>query len=135
MYQFASNPFTHRLDLVNDRTCTLFVAGEAVGGHRIVTLNNQGEVIHADRTIPGHAGRLCGLTLASAVAGAPVAVQSHGLVTDPSWQWDVSKPRLFLSTQGTLTQTVPTSGFLCVVGFCVSETQLFVDIQPAIQLN
>lgn len=135
MAQFEFNPLARHLDLVNNPARLSLIAGAVVGGQRIVTLNNQGEVIHADHTVANHAGRICGLTSHSAVAGAEVTVYSFGLVEDPTWQWDTGKPRLFLSTNGTMTQTVPTAGFVCVVGYCVSATQLFIDIQPVINLT
>ncbi len=107
-----------------------FIAAEQVGDGRVVTTNSQGEVYHADNTNPAHAGRMFGLTLGSAAAGSMVKVFFAGLLEDSSWQWNPNKPQLFLSTNGVLTQTIPTTGFSCVVGYCVSATKLFVDIQP-----
>ncbi|MEO5363796.1 MAG: hypothetical protein H7838_09270 [Magnetococcus sp. DMHC-8] len=135
MDQYQYNPIIRRLDLVSNATTTLFIAGATVGGQRVVTVNSQGQVLHADHTMAGHAGRIAGLTLTSALAGEAVTVRRAGLMTDPGWHWDPDQPRLFLSGNGTLTQTVPGSGFVCVVGFCLSATQLFIDIQPAITLQ
>ncbi|MBF0402179.1 MAG: hypothetical protein HQL90_15610 [Magnetococcales bacterium] len=135
MAQYAFNPLARHLDLVNNPAHTAFVVETMVGGQRMVILNQQGKLLHADHTIPDHAGRIVGLTLTSGVAGATVIVCRFGLVVDPAWQWDAAKPRLFLSSNGTLTQTVPTTGFVCVVGHCISATQLFIDIQPAINLT
>jgi hypothetical protein len=134
MAQWQFNPLTERLDLVNRDLDLTLTAGATLGGQRVVTLNSQGELIHADHANANHAGRICGLTLTSALPGSLVTVRSFGLLEDPSWHWDTSRPRLFLYSNGTITQSVPASGFLCVLGFCLSETQLFIDIQPAIQL-
>ncbi|MEO5341466.1 MAG: hypothetical protein H7837_13285 [Magnetococcus sp. MYC-9] len=135
MSHYAFNPITRRLDLVatidNDLA---FVTAAVVGGQRVVSLNGQGQILHADPQNTAHAGRIVGLTLGSGVAGATVAVRRHGVVEDPGWQWDPSRPRLFLASNGTLTQTVPTVGFLCVVGFCLTPTRFFIDVQPAINL-
>ena len=110
----------------------LFVAGETLGGHRMVTLNADTQAIHADNTNTSHAGRVVGLTLGSAVAGAEVVVRHFGLIQETSWQWDRARPRVFLSTTGLITQTVPDTGFVCAIGYVVSVTQLFITIQPSI---
>lgn len=108
-----------------------FMAGESLVSHRMVTLNASSQVIHADHTEIDHAGKIIGLTLGSAVADAEITVCSFGLVTEASWSWDITKPNIFLSTTGQITQTPPTSGFACVIGYAVSATQLFVRIQPS----
>ena len=132
-YQF--NPITGQLDLVNNAADIDCTAGVTLGGQRMVTIDGQARVIPADQSNAAHAGRILGLTRTSAAAGDTVSVRRFGPVDDPGWQWDVRQPRIFLSSNGTLTQTVPTSGFLCVVGFCLSATRLFIDIQPAINLT
>lgn len=113
-------------------TGNLFVAGAVMGGHRVVTLDAHSQAIYADNSDVTHAGRVVGLTLASTLAGAGVMVQSFGPVTEPSWSWDIAKPRIFLSTNGQMTQLLPVSGFVCVIGYVVSETQIFVTIHPSI---
>ena len=115
-------------------TGVVFIAGETLGGHRMVSLDADSKAVYADNTDPTHAGRVIGLTLGSAVVGTEVTVRSFGLVTEPSWSWDVTKPRLFLATTGQITQTPPTSGFVCVIGYVVSAAQLFITIQPSINL-
>ena len=110
----------------------LFVAGAVMGGHRVVTLDAHSQAIYADNSDVTHADRVVGLTLASTLAGAEVTVQSFGPVTEPSWQWDRAKSRLFLSNAGQMTQLLPVSGFVCVIGYVISETQIFVTIQPSI---
>ncbi|MBF0162755.1 MAG: hypothetical protein HQL88_10765 [Magnetococcales bacterium] len=135
MNQYAFNPLTRRLDLVSNAAQLLMQAGAQLGGQRVVCLDDQGRVIHADHTVAAHSGRICGITLGSAAMGETVIVCRFGLLEDSAWQWDLNKSRLFLSTNGTLTQSVPTTGFLCVVGYCLSATQLFVDVQPAITLG
>ncbi|MBF0583096.1 MAG: hypothetical protein HQL80_02535 [Magnetococcales bacterium] len=88
MDQFKFNPLTRHLERVDNTIETPFTAGAQVGGHRIVTLDSQGNVIHADHTTPGHAGKICGLTLTSAGIGDRVVVCSYGLLENSSWLWD-----------------------------------------------
>lgn len=112
-----------------------FIAGENLGGLRLVTLDMTWQAVYADQAQPSHAGRILGLTLGSAVQGATVTVRRFGLVSDPSWNWNPAQGPVFLTGTGQLTQTPPTTGFLCVVSIPVSATELFLHIHPAIQLS
>ena len=131
MQEFLFDPLAHRLAQVNSDCKTRYTAGAQVGGHRIVTLDGQGKVIHADHTVPAHAGQICGLTLTSQLANTSVVVCSFGLVYDSGWSWNLANGLpLFLSTNGLFSQTAPTSGFVCKVGHLVSPTQIFIGIHP-----
>jgi hypothetical protein len=133
--EFKFNPITRKFDMTSDPARELFVAGEMLGGHRVVAMNSQGRAVHANHANPGHAGQICGVTLASALTGESVAVRSFGVVEDSNWQWNLANGLpLFLSTNGLLTQTVPASGFSCRVGYLVSPTQIFIDIHLSIDL-
>ena len=111
-----------------------FTAAEDLGGHRLVVLDSSGQAAYADQTNLYHAGRVLGLTTGSAVSGAVATIQTFGEISESSWNWNPVLARVFLSTNGLLTQTPPTSGFLCVVGFPISATRLFIDVQPPVQL-
>lgn len=113
----------------SDSTLT-FIAGEFLDSYRMVTLNASSQAIYADHTEISHARRVAGLTMGSAAAAAEVMVRSFGLVTNSSWSWDLSTPSVFLAATGQITQIPPTSGFVCVIGYAVSATQLFIRIQP-----
>jgi hypothetical protein len=66
--------------------------------------------------------------------GADVTVQFAYAITEGSWTWTLGQ-EVFLSTNGLLTQTPPTSGFLEGVGFPLSPTILQkIPIEPAIRL-
>ncbi|MEO5363964.1 MAG: hypothetical protein H7838_10130 [Magnetococcus sp. DMHC-8] len=126
---------TEQLTAAEDAAVNACVAGEALDGHRVVAMNSQGRVVHADHGTASHAGQVYGMTLTSALTGGPVPVRSFGVLEDSNWRWDLSSGlSLFLSTNGILTQTAPASGFVCRVGYLVSPTRIFIDIQPSIDL-
>ncbi len=106
------------------------VAAEALGGHRAVTVDGY----YAGNNIAGHAGKILGITTGAASAGAVATVQTHGKLTEPSWNWLVGS-MVFLSTNGQLTQTPPTDGFRIILGRPVTATTLFVDISEPINLG
>jgi hypothetical protein len=101
-------------------------AGETLGGHRCVVIDAAGLAWYASGTNPAHLGRFAGVTLGAATAGAQAALARVGPVTEPSWAWTPDTP-VFLSINGLLTQTVPTAGFLPVIGIALSPTSLFIN--------
>lgn len=102
-------------------------AATALGGHRLVVLDGTGAARHASKDDLNHLFRVFGLTLGAAAQGAAVDVQRAGLVTEPSWAWDIALP-VYLGADGLLTQTPPASGFLLIVGCPVTTTTLCIDI-------
>jgi hypothetical protein len=125
-------------DAGDTNTVVILTAGSALGGHRVVaqSANSNSTVIYADASITEHANLVLGLTLNAADAGGNVEVAVTGEFTEPSWDWTLGLP-IFLSVNGTLTQTVPTSSvanFSLVVGFPITPTKMFVNIREPIFL-
>lgn len=115
----------------------IYPAAASVSGHRVVTLDEQGEVIYASAGTEAHANRIIGMTTNAAATGDALNVKKFGEVTEPSWNWDVQLP-VYLGTDGLLTQTppvAPTAKFSVVVGFPISATTLFVNIGLPITLT
>ena len=103
-------------------------AGADIGGHRIVTLDEQGRAVYASPAIMRDANRILGLTMHAAVAGADVDVLRDGDAVEPSWSWDLNKP-IYLGQSGTLVQQVaPESVFTLIVGFPISATKMYFSI-------
>ena len=111
-----------------------FVAGEDIDAFRFVYIDTDNKIKKASNSNPLHLGRVHGVTLVSAVSGGSATVINLGMVTNPGWTLTTNPPFVFLSSDGEMTQTPPTSGFLCVVGYVVSATQFFVRIQSSINL-
>ena len=103
-------------------------AAIALGGHRVIVLNGDGEAIYADHSIVAHAGRAIGITTGAAEEGELVTVQTGGDITEPSWTWDTELP-IFLSTNGQLTQTAPNTGFTQQIAVPVTATRILIDLQ------
>ena len=99
-------------------------AGEALGGHRVVAINELNQAVYAS----SDATRIpVGITTGAAVSGAEATIQVSGELTEPSWNWDVTKP-VFLGLSGLLTQTPPTAGTLAVIGFPTASNKLLLDL-------
>lgn len=125
-------------DAGDSNTVVTMTAGSALGGHRIVAQSptNNNTVVYADASNSAHANLVFGMTLNAASSGGSVDVAVCGEFTEPTWNWTLGLP-IFLSVDGTLTQTAPTSSvadFSLVVGFPITPTKLFVNIREPIFL-
>lgn len=111
-----------------------YVAPQPVGGHRIVALDANGQLVYADNADPDMAWRVVGMTTHAADAGDAVTVQRLGEIVEPSWAWDMTCP-VWLGRNGIPTQTPPAAPdavFSLVIGFPVTPTALFID--PALPI-
>lgn len=109
------------------------IAGENIGGQRIVVTNNLGEVIIGDQSNLSHLGLFTGITKTSVTTGASVQVISYGTLIDGSFSF-TPEAKIYFGTNGIITQTPPTSGFLQSIGHAVSATEIFINPQIPIEL-
>lgn len=117
---------------VGDSTSS-YVAGAAVSGHSVLTMDSNGEAIYADSTNPTHADSLIGVSTGAAAQGDTVYVKNFGLVQHQGWSLTPGEP-VFLGTGGQITQTAPTTpgAFVKQLGRAQSTTSFVLNIQPAI---
>lgn len=106
-----------------------FTASGAVGGHRVVKTVTPNKVTYADRATAADALKAIGISLGAAADAAAVRVQTYGPLTEPSWGWTPEAP-IYCGLAGVLTQVVPSSGFVLVVGVATAPTSMFVNFQP-----
>lgn len=114
-------------------TALQYPAGESLGGHRMVVLDDAAEAIYADNGTPAHAVKVLGITTGAAAAGDAATIQTGGELTEPSWAWTLNQP-VYLGTNGTLTQTPPVAGFSLIVGFPITPTTIYMAIGQPITL-
>lgn len=107
-----------------------YLAAENLSALRLVRVNSSNQVVYADNTTNS---KVIGLTITSSNTGDYVSVLLDGKISDPSWNWDITK-KLFLGENGFITQTPPTNGFLIDVGSVITPTDIYIDIQEALQL-
>ena len=109
------------------------IAGEDLGGHRIVVVNDSGQAIYADPSNTDHAFRLAGMTTGAVSSAGAATIQGAGEIIEPSWSWTPGIP-VFLGPNGTLTQTAPTTGLSIIVAIVLASNKLRLDLYPAIEL-
>lgn len=111
------------------------VAGEVLGGHRVVIVDDTNSLIYADPNDIGHAFRVIGITSHACLLGGTARVQRYGVMVEPSWNWELGKP-IYLGASGILTQVYPNSKIIFIIGFPVKSTEMIVNIQaPLIEEN
>lgn len=109
-----------------------YLASEAIGGHIVVYQTASGVAIASSSSV-AHASRILGLTNSAVSLGANVPVTLSGELIEPTWTFTEGLP-IYLSVNGTLTQTPPSSGFILQMGVAVSPTKVSVSIKLPIIL-
>jgi len=120
-------------NITNDNSVFSGIAAEDLGGHRIVVAIGS-QIAYADNTIASHSSIVTGITTQAALSGGTLNVTISGEVIEGSWNWTLDKP-IFLTANGLMTQTAPSTGFLLQVGYPTSTTSMVVDIKTAIVLS
>ena len=119
--------------LASDHMEGVYTAAANLGGHRAVVENSAGKIVYADNTTAAHRNAVLGITTASIGVDEEGSVHTYGPITEPSWTW-TPQSSIFLTTAGQLSHTRPLSGFVCKLGFALSISTMFVDIQLSIVL-
>jgi|SRR5271157_1834398 len=111
------------------------VCGEDIGGNRVVIIDVDGKLYYADKDNLNHINKILGITTQAGMIGTTIQVQSISEMVEPSWNWDVTKPAVYLGNNGLLTQTVPITGFLLEIGNTSSNISIIINIKMAFILN
>lgn len=117
-----------------ERLIVVEEAGTAIGGHRIVAKDG-GVLRYASNDIADDDSLALGLSLNAAVLGDDVSVLTEGQVKHTGWTWTPGQP-VFLSTNGNMTQTPPTSPalFSLTIGQALEADVLNIRIEPSVRL-
>lgn len=107
------------------------LAAQALGGHRALAFVSATSVDYLDPSVSCFS--FAGISTGAAESGSSITIQAFGVMTEPSWTWTAGNP-VYAAANGTLTQTVPLSGFLFMLGVALSATTLLIDPQPPIAL-
>ncbi len=115
--------------VTNDVTYT---AGADLSGHRGVKLSG-GQAVYISSADAADAFEFLGVTTGAAMNGAVATIRTYGVLNEPTWAWDVTKP-IFLGIDGALTQVTPAAGFILVIAKALLPTQIFIDPKMPIVL-
>lgn len=109
-----------------------YEAGEDLSGHRIVMTDAAGKIWYASSASITDSASVIGMTTGAILTGAEGPVQSFGDISEATWSWTPKAP-LFLSSNGFMTETPPSSGFVLRVAKAITATRIFIDIDNPIE--
>jgi len=110
-----------------------FPTASFIDSNRAVRLTT-GLVSYATSSALPDANLVLGVTRSAAASGAPVQVQTGGLMENPGWAWVADQP-IFCGIGGALTQSAPAAGFRLVLGIALSATQIHIGLRTPIVLT
>ena len=110
-----------------------YLAGEALGGHRVVIVGDDAKLHYAENTNPAHLFRILGITIGAVDQDAQANVRTGGIMTEPAWNWSLGQ-FIYLGANGLLTQNLPANGFLITVAWPVTPAKIMVDIKVPVLL-
>ena len=105
------------------------VAATTLSGHRVLAIDSEGKAIYAQHT-DNTALAVQGINTQAGVAGDALQIFSSGKLTWPAGGLTAGLP-LFLTTDGQLSHTPPTSGWIRQIAVAVSADLISIDIAPA----
>lgn len=109
-----------------------YPAGSELSALRIVQLAG-GQLVVCDAANPTHTGTAIGITTQGLAIGALHSPKRFGLMSDPSWAWDPSKP-VYAGAGGVLTQSLAGLAFALAIATVVSPNTIFIEFQQEIRL-
>lgn len=105
-------------ELVDAITDTI-TAQQDVASFRVIWL---ADTAYADKDETTKINNPIGLSVVSALSGAPLRVVLSGLVSNPAWSWVAGLP-LYLGDDGLMTQTAPATAWK--IGDAISATKIY----------
>lgn len=123
----------YRIGSANADAQTLVrIAGADLSGHRVVYPTSGGRVLYASQSETSWPIRPLWLTTGAAMEGQNVTVVQEGFVEESSWHWSIGP--VFLGNDGQMTQVMPTTGLLVVLGWATTGSRLVYDPELPIVL-
>ena len=116
-------------------TLTLDAGEDVTKGDAVYISGTNGKVYKAESGGTREEATVIGLANADAVGGTAVAVVMRGKFVSTGTPFSASTNMYLDATAGGLVTTVPTSGFIVLVGEGLSTTDLDVRIQTPIELT
>lgn len=110
-----------------------FTAGEDLSAMRVVFMDEDApDVLRAshDDFVKSQA---LGITLHAAMAGQPVEVLQFGILQDATLMFE-ARALLFVGLNGVITETAPSTGYLCRIGKQIYPGTILVEIETVIAL-
>jgi hypothetical protein len=113
---------------------TKVIAGENLGGNRVVFINEESKAMYASHLFISDAFKILGVTTEAVVVNEAVEIQSFGEMEEASWNWNVTLP-IYVGANGLLTQNIPMQGIIMQIAFPISPIKIYIDKKTIIVIS
>lgn len=107
----------------------LYTTNFAMSALKVVVANND-LLAYADKDTLNHADIVLGVLENAVESGVQTRVITQGIIQDTNFSWQLNKP-IFLGNNGTLTQTIPSTGFIKQIAFPLTINKIYVKIEQS----
>lgn len=109
------------------------VAGENIDTHKMIRFQDANTVVYSKSDGVYADAKPIGISITSAITGGKIKVLILGIVEGSDFPW-ANGTRLFLGPNGTITSTVPTSGYSTIIGEALAVGVISLSIGTPIRL-
>ena len=109
------------------------IAGETISAFNIVRLYDANTIVKCSNNSTYSDARAIGISLSAGDAGDTIRVLILGIIENTFFNYPAGT-LLFLGTNGTITDTAPTSGHLTIIGECPANGVFSISIKEPIVL-
>ena len=109
------------------------IAGENIETHRMIRFQDADTVVYSKSNGSYAEAKPIGISITSAVTNGKVKILILGIVEGTDFTWP-NGTRLFLGPNGTITSTVPTSGYSTIIGESLAVGVISLSIGTPIRL-
>lgn len=102
-----------------------------ISTNKVIAVVN-GSVVYADSSNVNHAGSVIGISSNSASAGNPITVKTVGELSGFAL---LTPGKMYLSTNGNFSTTMPSTGFIQSLGVIITSSSLVIKIGDPIILS
>lgn len=110
-----------------------YTAGEDISAYNVLAQGSDGKVYVADSSDTSDIQKVIGLAETSASTDDSISVRSVGKMTNAGWSWTPGA-KLYYTNSGTLTESVPATGFVQQVAVAETATTITLKIGLCIAL-
>lgn len=108
------------------------VAAQTISALKVVRQSGSSAYVVTSQSTQAELETIAGVALTGGGVGSQITVERNNFVEDGNWAF--SPGSVYLGSNGELTQTEPTSGFLVIMGNAVSSTKVRLGIQHPLGL-
>ena len=118
----------------NNSTDISLPTNSVISGFKVIRVDSSGFAKYASNDDITHNDKVIGVSTQSITDNTPVLVRTEGFMDDAGWTFTPGDP-IYVGLNGSITQTVPSSGFILNLGQALTATRILINIKTSIILT